>query len=289
MSVTVHAPAKINLTLDVVGVREDGYHLLESIFQAVDRYDTLTADREKAGVIALDAGADCGCPVEKNTAYRAAQVFFRETGIAGGVTMRLTKRIPRQAGMGGGSADAAAVLWALDTLYDTRLTPTQLCRLGLQVGADVPFCVVGGTAYVTGIGEGLEPLPSLPDCHIVIAQPPEGVSTAEAYAAIDRAALLRRPDHVAALAALRQGDLPALCRQAENVFEGATALPGVAAIRHRMEAFRPLCSRMTGSGSAVYAVFGDEHTATACLAALAADYPTAFLCRPCGGVQIITG
>jgi len=272
-----------------VGVREDGYHLLESIFQAVDRYDTLTADRADAGVIELDAGEDCGCPVEKNTAYRAAQIFFRETGVTGGVTMGLTKRIPRQAGMGGGSADAAAVLWALDALYNTHLTTEQLCDMGLQVGADVPFCIVGGTAYVTGIGEGLKPLPALPDCHIVVAQPPEGVSTAAAYAAIDRATLLRRPNHAVALDALRRGNLPALCRQAENVFEAATALPGVAAIRHRMEGFHPLCSRMTGSGSAVFAVFDDETAAADCLSALIGDYPTAFLCRPCGGVRIERG
>ena len=282
MQVTVRAPSKINLTLDVVGVRQDGYHLLESIMQAVDVTDTLTA--EKAEDITLDVVGGHPCPVEKNTAYKAAQVFFRDTGICGGVRMTLEKRIPQQAGMGGGSADAAAVLWALDKLYDTRLSAEALCRMGVQVGADVPFCVVGGTAMVTGIGEGIQPLSALPACHIVIAQPAEGISTAEAYAAIDRAESLRHPDHKAALTALSDGDLPALCRQAENVFEQVTALAGVTAIRDTMETFSPLCSRMTGSGSAVFAVFDDLAAAEACLAALRADYPTAFLCHPCGGV-----
>ena len=286
MQVTVKAPAKINLTLDVVGVRADGYHLLESVMQSVSRYDTLTATPAPAGQITLDIPGGHPCPVEKNTAYKAAVAFFRETGVDGGVTMTLEKTIPQQAGMGGGSADAAAVLWALDALYGTHLPVEELCRIGLSIGADVPFCVLGGTAFVTGIGEGLQPLAPIPDCAVVVAQPAEGVSTAEAYAAIDRAKLRHRPHHPAALAALEAGDLPALCQQAENVFEEAIALPAAAAIRETMERFTPLCSRMTGSGSAVFAVFADDGQAQACATALDALCPTVFLCRPCGGVEI---
>lgn len=284
MTVTVKAPAKINLTLDVIGRREDGYHLLESIMQTVDRYDTVTiapADR-----ITLHTVGGEPCPVEKNTAYKAALVFFKETGIAGGAAITVTKSIPQQAGMGGGSADAAGVLWGLDRLYDTHLPVERLCAMGLQVGADVPFCVLGGTAFVTGIGEGLQPISAMPDCYITIAQPAEGVSTAEAYAAIDAAGTLRRPRHAAALQAAAQGDLAALCHQAENVFEEATALPGVLAIRRIMDTYMPLCSRMTGSGSAVFAVFVDEQQAQACATQLKETCPTAFVCRPCTGVRI---
>lgn len=282
MQVTVHAPAKINLTLDVVGRREDGYHLLESIFQAVDCRDTLTARRTPQGISLTVAGGE-PCPMEKNTAFRAAQAFFAYTGLAGGAEMTLTKRIPQQAGMGGGSADAAAALLALDRLYDTRLTAQELCKLGLQVGADVPFCLTGGTAFVSGIGEEIAPLPPLPDCHIVVAQPSEGVSTAAAYGALDAAESLCRPDHVTALAAVERGDLAGVCRCAENAFEAVTALEGVAAIRRQMEAFSPLCSRMTGSGSAVFAVFEEETQAAICLEALRQTWPAAFVCRPCGG------
>lgn len=282
MNVTVWAPAKINLTLDVVGRREDGYHLLESIMQAVDVADTLTA--EKASTITLDAAALC--PVEKNTAYRAARAFFAHTGIDGGVRMTLTKRIPQQAGMGGGSADAAAALWALDRLYDTRLSPEQLCAIGLTVGADVPFCVMGGAAYVTGVGEGLCSLPPLPDCHIVIAQPADGVSTGEAYAAIDAAPIVTRPNHALALPAMERGDLAGVCRQVYNVFEPATAIPGVAEIRRVMDGYAPLASQMTGSGSAVFAIFADEAPALACREALAAMAPVAFICHPCGGCRL---
>lgn len=282
MKVTVHAPAKLNLTLDVVGVRQDGYHLLESLMQSVDVCDVLTA--EKSVDITLDTVSLC--PVEKNTAYRAARAFFAHTGIRGGVAMTLCKRIPTQAGMGGGSADAAAALWALDRLYDTRLSIRELCDIGVRVGADVPFCVQGGAAYVTGIGEGLRPLPLLPDCSIVVAQPTDGVSTAAAYAAIDREPLASRPNHALAIPAWEQGDLLGVCRQVYNVFEPATAIAGVQAIRQVMEGYGPLAAQMTGSGSAVFAIFDDENVAQACCRTLAAEFPVAFVCRPCSGCRI---
>ena len=277
------APAKINLTLDIVGTREDGYHLLESIFQSVDICDVVVARKRLGRRITLDAPG-CDCPVEKNTAYKAAVAFFAYTGLRKGVHLSVTKRIPQQAGMGGGSADAAGVLVALNRLFKTGLTTAQLCEIGLTVGADVPFCVMGGTAYVTGIGEGLQALPPLPDCAIVVAQPKEGISTKEAYAAVDNATILSRPDNAAAIAALEAGDLQGVCRQAVNVFESATQLEGVKDIRRRMEQFAPLCSQMTGSGSCVFAIFEDEDAAEACLEHLQADYPTAFICYPCNGI-----
>lgn len=287
MQVTVHAPAKINLTLDIVGTRPDGYHLLESVFQSVSIYDTVVAKQAEKGVISLQIeGQPCDCPVEKNTAYKAAKVFFDATGIEGGVHLTLTKRIPQQAGMGGGSADAAGVLWALNTLYETNLTTSRLHRMGAKIGADVPFCVVGGTKFVTGIGDGLTGWGDMPHCHIVVAQPAEGISTAAAYAAVDNATITRRPDHQAVKMALWQKNLHALCEQAINVFEDATELKGVKDIRRRMEAFSPLCSQMTGSGSAVFAIFEDEEAAKACLAELQKAYPKAFLCHPCEGCVV---
>lgn len=280
---TAIAPAKINLTLDIVGTREDGYHLLESIFQSVDICDVVVARKRLGRRITLNA-PDCHCPVEKNTAYKAAVAFFNYTGIKKGVHLTVRKHIPQQAGMGGGSADAAGVLVALNKLFKTKLTTQQLCAIGLTIGADVPFCILGGTAYVTGIGEELQPLPPLPDCTIVVAQPAEGISTKEAYAAVDNATILARPDNAAAIAALENGDLKGVCGQAVNVFEAATQLEGVLDIRRRMEQFHPLCSQMTGSGSCVFAIFEDEEAADACLEDLQANYPTAFLCYPCGGI-----
>ena len=282
--VVIFAPAKLNLTLDIVGTRPDGYHLLESIFQTVNLYDFIYARKTWGKGITLKAPG-CDCPVEKNTAYKAAVAFMNYTGIKRGVYLAVTKNIPQQAGMGGGSADAAGVLVALNKLFKTKLTVAQLCEIGLTVGADVPFCIVGGTAFVTGIGEEITPLRSMPECTIVVAQPKEGISTKEAYAAVDNAVILDRPDNKTAMTALEQGDLLGLCQQAINVFESATQLEGVLDIRRRMEAHNPLCSQMTGSGSCVFAVFPDDDTAEACLKDLHADYPTAFICHPCDGVM----
>lgn len=284
MQVTVIAPAKINLTLDVVGRRADGYHLLESVMQSVDYCDKLTAVR--ADTVTLRTVGGEVCPVEKNTAYRAAQAFFAHTGITAGASMVLHKHIPQQAGMGGGSADAAAALYALDRLYDTHLSVDELCRIGVTVGADVPFCVMGGAAFAAGIGEELTPLPLMPDCAIVIAQPADGVSTAEAYAAIDSRPIERYAGHPAMLAAIRAGDLDGICRGVYNVFESATAIEGVRILRERMAAFAPLAVQMTGSGSAVFAVFCDDAAAQRCADSLQSDYASVRVCRPCGGCRV---
>ena len=283
LQVIVHAPAKINLTLDIVGTRADGYHLLESVFQSVSVYDTITVRRKWGGGITLIAH-DCHCPVEKNTAYKAAEAFFRYTGLKKGIKITIEKHIPQQAGMGGGSADAAGVLWALNTLYDAQLTTSRLHRMGAKIGADVPFCVVGGTVMVTGIGDGLDPTFAMPPCHIVVAQPAEGISTKEAYAAVDGAEILKRPDNAAAIAALKAGDLNGVCAQAINVFESATTLRGVQNIRRRMEEYGPLCSQMTGSGSCVFAIFTDRDSAMDCQLDLHQECSTAFVCRPCNGI-----
>ncbi len=286
MPIIVKAPAKINLTLDCMGLREDGYHLLKSVMQTVSLYDTLTLTPANHITLTVE-GADVGA-VEKNTAYKAACLFFAETGVSGGVAIHLKKAIPTQAGMGGGSADAAGVLLGLNRLYGTHLTTAQLVAMGVHIGADVPFCLVGGTALCEGIGEVITPLPALPDCHIVIAQPADGVSTGEAYARLDSQPLRDRPAHEAMAAALTAGDLPAIGAAVANVFQPALAIPAVEAIGRDMAAFRPLGCRMTGSGSVVYALFDNETTAAACCDALAATWPVAALCHPCRGVEIFS-
>ncbi len=281
MQITVEAPAKLNLTLDVVGRRQDGYHLLESIMQTVDRFDTVTLRPIPDG-IRLDTGRDDLGTTEKNTAFRAAKLFFEQTATPGGVAITLQKRIPTQAGMGGGSADAAAVLIGLDALFGTGLSAERLCRMGEMIGADVPFCLRGGTALVTGIGETYQSLPSLPHCAIAVAQPTDTVSTAAAYAALDGTALLRHPPTEVAVDAVRRGDLTGLCRAVGNVFEQVPVPAGVIAVRERMQTFSPLCVQMTGSGSAVFAVFDREETAQACVRSLATVFPVSFVCHPCG-------
>lgn len=286
MPLTVLAPAKLNLTLDSVGRREDGYHLLESVFLAVDRRDKVTAARTDGGIRLRTVGGEF-CPVEKNTAYKAAQAFFAATGVEGGISLTVEKHIPMQAGMGGGSADAAAVIVAMNTLWDTRLPQEKLEEIGLTVGADVPFCLRGGCAMVTGIGEKIASLPipdHLQNAHFVVAQPAEAVSTKEAYAALDAAAITRRPDHPAFLRGLKENDPALLWASAANVFEEAISLPGVTALRRAMEAHRPAAVQMTGSGSAVFAVCQTAAEAENLLGALLPAYPTAFICRACKGI-----
>lgn len=283
MRLTVLAPAKINLTLDVTGRRPDGYHELVSIFQTVDCCDRMTLT-ERAETVTLDTPGCTPCPTEQNTAYRAAQLFFAHTGMAGGAAITLHKRIPQQAGMGGGSADAAAVLAGLNRLYEAGLSREELADLGVRIGADVPFFLTGGTALVTGVGETIDPLPSLPPVYIVVAKPAEGVDTAGAYRRLDACSIARRPNHEAAVEAMRAQCWPALWAQVCNVFEPALALPGVAAIRREMEGFRPLAGQMTGSGSAVFGLFGEESVARQCAARLREQFPVAFVCRPCDGI-----
>ena len=178
------ARAKINLYLDVTAKREDGYHEIESVMQSVSLADTVSLERADDLTVICDHPAVPGG--SENLAYRAAQAFFRVTGIAGGAGIRIEKHIPVAAGLAGGSADAAAVLRGLNRLYGTGLTDTELCGIGKTLGADVPFCVVGGTALTRGIGEKLTTLPTLSGCYFVIAKGETGISTAAAYAALDK-------------------------------------------------------------------------------------------------------
>lgn len=230
MNVTVEAPAKINLTLDVVG--RPGRRVSSGRNRHAGRRSVRPGDGPPDG--------QAGCrlaPVRRrrvpdgpdNTAVRAAAAFFEACGLPNpGVEIELRKRIPLQAGLAGGSADAAGTLVALDRLMDTRMTAAELCAVAETVGADVPFCVLGAAAYAEGTGTILTPLPSLPDCAVVIAKPLDGVSTAEAYRLVDRAALTRRPHTGAAVDAVCAGDLAAVAHGLCNVFEEALALPEVA-------------------------------------------------------------
>lgn len=280
----VYAPAKLNLTLDILDRRADGYHTVDMLMQAVDLYDRITVERvADAGIHLYLPGTDL--PTDnKNTAYRAANCFFEVLGApATGVRLTVEKQIPQQAGMAGGSADAAGVLVGLNALWDTPLTVKQLCEIGARVGADVPFCLLGGAARATGIGTELVPVPPLPDCTIVVVKPDCGVSTAEAYRAVDTVRITRRPDTPAMLRALEAGDLTAVGKALCNVFEEAIGLPEVARIRAQAQKCGACGCIMTGSGSAVFALFEDAEKASVCRDALQKEFSQNWICRPCGG------
>lgn len=279
MSITIDAPAKLNLSLDVVGVRPDGYHELRSVMQAIDWCDRVTVDFAPDGDIHLTC--DGGIPAdERNIAYRAAALFRELTGRREGYVIDVRKSIPSEAGMGGGSSDGAAVLRALNALTGAGVPQDDLLAASAKLGADVPFCLLGGTALATGTGTDLIPLPPLPDCTFVVVKPEGGVSTPEAYRRLDSAPALLHPDVDGMVSALQRGDLGGVAERIGNSFEAPMALPHTATVTAVMRAHGARGAALTGSGSAVFGLFDDEAAAAACAAALTPAYPRTRLCKP---------
>ena len=286
--VTVLAPAKLNLALDVVGLLPNGYHDLDMVMQTITLYERLTLRRAEEVRLHLPGS---WVPVnEKNTAVKAARAFFRYTGLAGGVEMEIEKHIPVRAGMAGGSADAAGVLVGLNALYEARLSTSELCALGAGIGADVPFALMGGTCRVQGVGDFLKALPPCPPCWFVVAMPSVGVSTPEAFARYDQMGSPVHPDLAAQEAAIRAGDLAAVCAASGNALEhcsGAKETPHIRAILDEQGA---LASLMTGSGAAVFGVCDSEAKAQAARAALRQQYKQVYLAQPDrGGPRLVFG
>lgn len=259
-SLVLNAKAKINLYLDVTGKRADGYHLLETVMHTVSLCDTVTltkTDRNGIEISCSDPLIPCN---EKNIAYKCAAAFFDKTGISsGGVSIDIIKRIPSQAGMGGGSADGAAVLTGLDLLFETGLSEGELISIGARIGADIPFCIKGGCGYCTGIGEIIEPLPAI--CgYVLIGKGQAGISTAEAFGKIDSLGsgigipgIKKIFGNVLSLT-----DIASYCR---NIFDDVTSLEEVTDIKRIMKENGAVCSAMTGSGSAVFGLFESENVA----------------------------
>ena len=275
MSCVEKAYAKVNLTLAVGEKRPDGYHEVVSVMQRVSLHDTLTAEQTREGITLT-----CSDPAlpsgEENLAHRAASLFFRETGIAGGAALTLEKRIPSQAGLGGGSSDAASVLLALRKLYAPALSDTELETMAAALGSDVPFFIRGGTQLATGRGEVLSPLPPLTDGWFVIVKPTESFSTPAMYRRLDELPPACTPP----LPPL-QGGLPALAAGLFNRFEAAIpAGSAVWDIKARLAAYGALASLLSGSGSAVFGLFDTETAARAAVEALRPAWPEIFLARP---------
>lgn len=253
-AVMVQAHGKINLTLDVVGKRNDGYHDILSIMQSISLHD-----RMRLSLTGTDISVACSHPEvpanEENLVFRAAQELRRVTRVKAGVHIQLSKGIPVAAGLGGGSADAAAVLLGLNKLWNTGLSQDQLREIGQSLGADVPFCLMGGTALAEGIGERLTPLPALPQQWLVLVKPPFGVSTSEIYEAYDSAAIPVRPDTAAVLRSIRRGDFSGAVAGAGNVLEQVTAslYPEVAEIVASLKTKGAKKVFMCGSGPTVCA------------------------------------
>ena len=275
--------AKLNLTLDVLGKREDGYHDLQSIMQTVSVRDDIEIDvgTGKPWKLVCDKeGIPCD---ERNLAWKAAKVYCDAMKKdPNGLEIRITKRIPSGAGMGGGSADAAAVLRALNEHYGSPLSVMALAELGAEVGSDVPFCVVCGTAMCEGRGEKIRKLPDMPDCIIVVCKPEFSVSTPELYKKIDEVAIADRPDNRAMESALLAGDLEKVAHGLCNVFDPVVTadhleLNYIKSIFHQYGA---VGYQMTGSGSACFAIVSEFEVAAVICGMLKDTYPNVFICKP---------
>lgn len=285
-SVTVIAPAKLNLSLDVRGLLPNGYHDLDMVMQAITLREQLTLRRSANLTVRMPGSS---VPVnDKNTAVKAALAFFHYTGLLAGVDITIRKTTPVRAGMGGGSADAAGVLVGLNELYDARLSMSELCALGAGIGADVPFALMGGTCRVQGVGDLMKALPPCPPCWFVVVMPSVGISTPEAFARYDTMGSPVHPDCQAQEDAIRAGDLKALCAAAGNALEhcsGAEETPAICAL---LNANGALTSQMTGSGAAVFGVFEEEAQARAACDALQKQYDKVYLAQPDhGGARVI--
>ena len=280
-SIEVRAHAKLNLTLDIIGKRDDGYHDLQMVMQAVELHDTVRVVRRDCGI---ECSIDCAAlpSGEGNIAYKAARCFFDATGVDGGVSIAIEKRIPFAAGMAGGSADAAAVLHAMRRLFAPELSDAALSELGAKVGSDVPFCLLGGTALAEGRGERLTSLPPMPRVPIGLCKPDFPLSTPELFSLVRQGKITRRPDTAAMLDALARKDTDAVASQLCNVFE--EILPEkyaeVHTIRAQMLALGAAGALMTGSGPTVFGIFKREDAARRAMETLQEKYPQTFLTYP---------
>ena len=283
MVCTEAAYAKLNLTLDILGKRPDGYHELRMVMQSITLSDTVTVSPLPGTELHVTADLPYLPRGDGNIAAKAARRFFEAAGLPPtGLSIDLQKRIPVCAGMAGGSSDGAAVLRLLRRLYAPEMTEEHLEETGALVGSDVPFCVRGGTALAEGRGERLTDLPPLPPCSLVVCKPPCSMSPPELFAQVRTKKLRCHPDTAGMTAALAQGDLAGVARRVYNVFE--EALPRrygeVFSIKSELLNLGAMAASMTGSGPSVFGIFSDKSSAAQAAEVLSAQYECVYLCEP---------
>lgn len=277
------AAAKINLLLDVSGILPDGYHSLNMIMQSVSCYDTVRVDRTGGNDIQIIT-SDKRVPTDdKNIAYKAAREFFRHFRISRGrgIEIEIEKNIPMAAGLAGGSADAAAVIKALDILYEKNSALSELYEIAERIGADVPFSLTGGTAYCTDKGGVIAPLPALENCFILLCKPDMDVSTVSAYKQLDEAERIRHADVSGMLYAMKTKNYEMMCKKASNVFEQVIEVPKRPHIKSVMKQHGADLSMMSGSGPTVYGIFKSKDDAAKCAGELKKEFSQVILCEPC--------
>ena len=277
-----NAPAKVNLALDILGTRPDGYHDMRTVMQTISLCDTVTVEETAAG-FELRTNGDFIPAGKKTLEQRAAEAFFEAAGRPmPGLWVTLEKVTPAYAGLGGGSADVAALLRILRDTYAPGLSTEELERIGFTVGSDMPFCVRGGTALAEGRGEVLMDLPPLPDCWLVLCKPNFGIPTPSLFALVDGGELTRRPDIGGMRLALEAEDLAGVAARLGNVFE--EVLPEeyheVFTIKDRLLELGALNAAMSGSGPTVFGIFAEQETAQRALELLKQDYQQVYLAVP---------
>ncbi len=263
---TRQAYGKINLGLDVLGKREDGYHIVKMIMQTVELHDTLEFKRNNSGLITITCNNESLPVNEDNLCIRAAKLLKEEFGFEDGVDIHLTKRIPIAAGMAGGSTDAACVLKAVNDMFELGLSKKDLMKRGLTLGADIPYCIMGGTALAEGIGEELTRVSPLPKAPILIAKPPVNVSTAQVYKALDSLESYEHPNIDALMHAIEYEDIMGIALKMGNVLADVTMpmVSEVGRIVEFMETHGAMKAMMTGSGPTVFGVFEDDEQMEEC-------------------------
>lgn len=262
-SIELKSLAKINLGLDVLGKRENGYHDVRMVMQTVYLYDDVIMEKKAEPGVSLETNLYFLPVDEHNIAYKAAQMLIEEFGIKEGVSIKLKKHIPVAAGLAGGSSNAAAVLHGMNRLFHLKLSTEDLMERGVKLGADVPYCVMRGTVLAEGIGEILTPLSPMPRCFILIAKPAISVSTQMVYEALDAGAIVEHPDIDGIIAGLEAGDLNQVAGKMGNVLEGVTIplYPMIEQIKDAMKEAGAVNAMMSGSGPTVFGIFKNRKTA----------------------------
>ncbi len=277
--ITLKAPCKINLSLDITAKRSDGYHELESVFQTLSIFDDITVKSAELGIKITSNIADI--PVdESNTCFKAARLFFEKTQINAGAEIHIEKRIPSQAGLGGGSADAAYVLKALNALHGLPLSDDELCKIGAMVGADVPFFICGGTVYVSGIGEILKPISQIDNVYFVIAKGENGISTVQAYKKFDLIEKQTHTDTKTIVEYINSKDIKNAAKLCVNSLEDCAALPDIFKIKQIFNDCGAMLSLMSGSGSAVFGMFNNLNDAETAQKICKEQFAFAEICTP---------
>ena len=276
----IKAYGKVNISLDVVGKREDGYHLLSMIMQNIDLYDEIEVEKQECGII-LECNKSYVPVDNRNLAYKAAEIFKERYDIVDGVKINIEKNIPVSAGLAGGSTDAAAVLKVMNKLFNVNATEEELMELGLKLGADIPYCIHGGTALCEGIGEIITPIKPFRDKIVVLLKPAFGVSTKEVYKNFNLEKVKQHPKTAEIINAIENDDLNFVASNMKNLLENVTLRKHkiLIKIKEEMNACGAINSMMSGSGPTVFAFFDDMLKAQRCFEKMKKKYSDVFITR----------